>query len=265
MADTTKADRTKLHYSTLLAPIYRWMLGDFPSAIERSRAELGELGVGAARQGARALDLGAGLGLQTIPLVELGYEVTAVDSSEALLSELSAACPQARTVRADLAAEDEYFTGTYELIVCMGDTLTHLHSNDEVRTVLEAASAHLAPGGLLILTFRDYTGPPRLSTDRFILVRGDLERVLTCFLEYGADRILVTDVVHERSAGRWSLRASEYEKLRLAPSAVATELSALGLTVDRCDSIEGRVAIAARRTSAPDQLRLSEPQRHRAI
>src|SRR5262252_1466030 len=130
MADTTKADRTRLHYSTLLAPIYRWMLGDFPSAIERSRAELGELGVGAARQGARALDLSAGLGLQTIPLVELGYEVTAVDGSEKLLSELSAVCPAAHVVRADLATLSDVVTGTFDVAVCMGDTLTHLGSEE---------------------------------------------------------------------------------------------------------------------------------------
>ena len=247
MTDTPKADRTRLHYATLLAPIYRWMLGDLPSAIERSRAELRELGVRAARQGARALDLGAGLGLQTIPLVELGYEVTAVDGSEALLSELSAACPAARTVRADLAAVSEFLAGRYELIVCMGDTLTHLRSEEEVRTVLAAAAAHLAPGGLLLLTFRDHTGPERRSTDRFLLVRGDAERILTCCLDYRADRVLVTDVVHELSAGRWSLRASDYEKLRLSPSVVASELAAGGLSVERCESVGGRAAIAARR------------------
>jgi 2-polyprenyl-3-methyl-5-hydroxy-6-metoxy-1,4-benzoquinol methylase len=261
MTDTPKADRTRLHYATLLAPIYRWMLGDFPSAIERSRAELRDLGVGAARPGARALDLGAGLGLQTLPLVELGYEVTAVDGSEALLSELSAACPDANVVRADMAAVSGFFAGTYDVVVCMGDTLTHLRSDEEVRTVLGAASDHLAPGGLLLLTFRDYTGAPRRSTDRFLLVRGDAERVLTCFLDYGADRVLVTDVVHELSAGQWSMRASEYEKLRLAPSAVTSGLSALGLSVERCESRGGRVAIAARRAPTGDRGASIQPLR----
>jgi 2-polyprenyl-3-methyl-5-hydroxy-6-metoxy-1,4-benzoquinol methylase len=240
-------DRTRLHYATLLAPIYRWMLGDLPSAIARSHAELRHLGVDAARPGARALDLGAGLGLQTIPLVGLGYEVTAVDSSEALLSELSAACPDARAVRADLTAPNEFATGSYEVIVCMGDTLTHLRSTEEVLTVLGAASAHLAPRGLLILTFRDYAGPPRHSTDRFLLVRGDAERILTCCLEYDADRVRVTDLVHEHSAGQWSLRASEYEKLRLSPAAVASDLTARGLSLERYESDGGRVSIAARR------------------
>src|SRR5262245_60699584 len=88
-------DRTRQHYAAFLAPIYGLMLGAFPSPLARPRAELRELGVGAARDGARALDLGAGLGLQTLPLVDFGYEVTAVDSSDALLAELATACPRA--------------------------------------------------------------------------------------------------------------------------------------------------------------------------
>ena len=253
MTDTPEAvpsrDRTRLHYETLLAPIYRWMLGDFSSAIERSRAELRQLGVGKAPRGARALDLGAGPGLQTLPLVELGYEVTAVDGSEALLSELSAACARARVIRADLLAAAGFLAGAYDLTVCMGDTLTHLRSEEEVRTLLAAVSAHLAPGGLLVLAFRDYSRPPPRSTDRFVLVRGDKERILTCCLDYRAGRVLVTDVVHELSPGGWSLRASEYEKLRLSPSAVASTLSAEGLRVERCESLAGRVAIVARRAA----------------
>lgn len=243
------SERTRLHYQTLLAPIYRWMLGDFASAIERSRAELRELGVGPARPGARALDLGAGLGLQTIPLVELGYETTAVDGSEALLADLSAACPAARTVRTDLRAVPEYASGPYDVIVCMGDTLTQLGSADDVRALLAAACALLAPGACLLLTFRDYSGPPRRATDRFILVRGDADRILTCCLDYDADRVVVTDVVHELREGQWTLRASEYEKLRLSPSAVASELTAQGLAVERNDSVAGKVSIVARRAN----------------
>jgi 2-polyprenyl-3-methyl-5-hydroxy-6-metoxy-1,4-benzoquinol methylase len=251
-AKTATTNRTQQHYATVLAPIYKWMLGDFSSAIERSRAELKELGVGsprATRSAARALDLGAGCGLQTLPLVELGYETTAVDGSEALLSELSAACPEAHTVRADLATIDEYIAGAYDVIVCMGDTLTHLGSENDVRALLVAASAHLAPAGLFILTFRDYSGPPRRSTDRFIFVRGDAERVLTCCLDYDADRVVVTDIVHEFAAGKWTLRASEYEKLRLSPSAIVSELTACGLSVERCESNSGRVSVVARRAA----------------
>jgi 2-polyprenyl-3-methyl-5-hydroxy-6-metoxy-1,4-benzoquinol methylase len=243
------ADRTRRHYTTLLAPIYRWMVGDFPAAIARSQAELRQLGVEVAREGERALDLGAGLGLQTIPLVDLGYDVTALDSSEALLAELSRDCPRARSVQADLTAAADLALGSYQVIVCMGDTLTHLRSTEEVLQVLGSASARLAPGGLLILTFRDYAGPARQSTERFLLVQGDADRILTCHLDYGVDKVLVTDLLHERSQEetRWWLRASDYEKLRLPPSLVASALTARGLALERCESIDGRVAIAARR------------------
>ena len=249
MSDTreTAGDRAARHYATLLAPIYGWMIGDVRSAIERSRVELQELGVAAAQEGARALDLGAGTGLQTIPLIELGYEVTAVDGSERLLAELSTASPRTRIVRADLLAFDRFLAGTCDVIVCMGDTLTHLRCLDDVHLLLETVAAHLAPGGLLALTFRDYSGPPPDPADRLILVRAAGGRILTCLLEYDGDRVRVTDIVHELSAGQWSLRSSRYEKLRLSPSAIASALADAGLRVDRCNVIGGRVSIVARR------------------
>src|SRR5213076_979060 len=141
----------------------------------------------------------AGLGLQTIPLVELGYEVTAVDRSEAFVSELSAACPEALTVHADLAKVNEVVRGTFDVAVCMGDTLTHLGSPEEVWALLDAIRSRLSPEGRLLLTFRDYAGAPLTDLDRFLLVRGDSGRVMACCLDYGADKVVVTDIVHELS------------------------------------------------------------------
>jgi hypothetical protein len=42
-----------------------------------------------------------------------------------------------------------------------------------------------------------------------------------------------------------SLRASEYEKLRLSPATVASALTARGLSLERYESDGGRVTIAA--------------------
>jgi len=249
-------NQTARHYETLLAPIYRWMLGDFPTALARSRDQLRELGVTSARPRARALDLGAGLGLHSIALANLGYRVTAVDSSEALLSELSGLCPDAQVVRADLTATSEFLPGPYDVVVCMGDTLTHLRSEQEVYAVLGAACDHLAPGGLMVLTFRDYSGPPRVATDRFLLVHGDAKRILTCCLDYGAERVYVTDIVHEISSEGWSMQTSQYEKLRLSPLLVVSMLTGLGFSVKQSQSGGGLVALVASRNPLPRPIEL---------
>jgi SAM-dependent methyltransferase len=246
---TREMDPTRAHYGGLLAPIYRWMLGDWGQALARSSDELEALRVRIARTGARALDLGAGPGLQSIPLAQLGYRVTAVDTSRELLAALSAARPDVHVVVGDLVeflrapAED----GAFDLVVCMGDTLTHLRTEEDVRAVLAATCRRLALGGRVLLTFRDYV-TPRESTDRFVLVHGDGERILTCCLDYAPGRVRVTDIVHERRDGQWTLRASAYDKLRLPAGRVRETLGELGLVIERCDSVGGRVTVVARKT-----------------
>ena len=244
-------DPTRAHYETLLAPIYRWMLGDLSLAMERSRRELSELGIEPARDGARGLDLGAGPGLQTIPLVRAGYAVTAVDSSSELLAELRAACPEAHTVLGDLRDLRSIVAGPYDVIVCMGDTLTHLGSMEEVARLLGDACGLLAPGGTLALTFRDYASTTRTSTDRFILVRGDDERILTCCLDYRADRVVVTDILHQKTADGWRLTASEYPKLRLSREGLTNLLEANDVTILRSTADGGRIVVVARKDRYP--------------
>lgn len=240
-------DATKAHYETLLAPIYRWMLGDLSLALERSRQELTELGVLPARRGARGLDLGAGLGLQTIPLARGGYEMTALDGSRELLHELAESCPEASIVEGDLRDTATLVRGTFDVIVCMGDTLPHLPALPDVERLLREALGRLAPEGTLVLTFRDYASASRSSTHRFILVRSDAERILTCCLDYGTDRVAVTDIVHQKSAEGWRLTASEYPKLRLPREVVTRLLEANGAKIIRSESKSGRIAIVARR------------------
>ncbi len=240
-------DATRRHYESLLAPIYRWMLGDMDAALARAGAELESFGVGPARPGGRALDLGAGLGLQSIPLVDLGYRVTAVDSSEELLTELAASRPTVTLVPLDLLSLGDLEEVGHDVVVCMGDTLTHLPSGEAVDRMLAIACEKLAPGGVLALTFRDYASAERAGADRFVLVRATDRRILTCCLDYDGERVHVTDVVHERQGGEWSMRASTYDKLRLSGEWVAARLRSHGAVVVRSEISAGRVALVARK------------------
>jgi SAM-dependent methyltransferase len=247
LSETRLLDPFQNHYEHLLARIYWWMLGGEGPALERSRAELRELGFEPVCRAAEALDLGAGPGPQSIPLAELGYRVTAVDTSVALLDELTRIRPDVSAYPLDLRNLPPELERPYDAIVCMGDTITHLDSTASVDRVLRTGARLLAPGGRFVLTFRDYVSSVRASSDRFILVRGDEDRLLTCCLEYQPERVRVTDILHERRDGTWKMFASSYDKLRLSPWWVAERLSKHGLSVERDTGPRGMTRIVARR------------------
>lgn len=233
------------HYKTHLAPVYLWMAGGFDVAISRGEAEI-EAVVPNLAAGITAVDLGAGFGMHTIPLARRGCSVVAVDTSSILLDELRAhveALP-VRAVEDDLLSFQRHLDVRANLILCMGDTLTHLRDHATVERLFSLAKESLRLGGMLITTFRDYTSP-RIDQGRFIPVRSDTDRILTCFLEYEPDHVKVHDVLHERIGSNWQLRVSAYRKLRLSPEWVSTALQAIGFSVRVEPGLGGMVCVIA--------------------
>jgi 2-polyprenyl-3-methyl-5-hydroxy-6-metoxy-1,4-benzoquinol methylase len=232
------------HYKNHLGPIYAWMLGDLPAAFARGAAEIDALPLPA---GGIAVDLGAGLGLHSLPLAKRGFQVVALDNCQVLLDELRAHA-QALPIQArygDLSQFPSFITGPPRVIVCMGDTLTHLPTRGDVETLLVSVAASLSSGGVFAATFRDYATRTLQGEQRFILVRADEDRILTCFLEYQDTHVTVHDILTERRQGQWSQRVSSYPKLRLAPEWVAARLTGAGFSVHRDATPSGMVRIVA--------------------
>jgi 2-polyprenyl-3-methyl-5-hydroxy-6-metoxy-1,4-benzoquinol methylase len=236
------------HYAHHLGPIYTWMMGDIDAAFARSAAELEALPL-PEKRGATALDLGAGIGLHALPLARRGYAVTAIDSCETLLEELTARSGglSIRAVHADLLEFRAHLNTPLDVILCMGDTLTHVSSHARVESLLEDVALSLGAGGLFAATFRDYSAAPLHDDARFILVRSDADRILTCFLEYGDTSVTVRDLLHQREHGAWQLRVSSYCKLRLAPDWITERLRRLGMSTRRDAIAGGMTRIIARK------------------
>lgn len=233
------------HYASHLAPIYAWMCGGAEAALVRGDAELDAMGI-LPRATRRAVDLGAGFGAHSIPLARRGFDVVAIDSSAELIGELRmlAAGLPVQAVHGEIAGFRRHLTGAPEVVLCMGDTLPHLQDLRAVETLFADVAAVIAPGGAFVLTFRDYTTPLEAER-RFILVKSDIERILTCFLEYGDGHVTVHDLVHERDGREWRQRVSAYRKLRLAPEWVSAALGRAGFTTRRQTAPGGMMRLVA--------------------
>ena len=93
---------------------------------------------------------------------------------------------------------------------------------------------------------RDYSEPLR-EDRRFIAVRSDADRILTCFLEYEPGTVVVHDIVHERTPAGWQMRVSHYRKLRLSPAYLATCFESSGFNVHCETGMRGMVRLVAQR------------------
>jgi SAM-dependent methyltransferase len=228
------------HYSNLLAKHYTWMFGvSFAAKVAEQRAILEDaLQPSADRSDlGLAVDLGSGSGFQTVALAEIGYsQVLAVDTSESLLKELQSHQDNlsVQTICIDLLKLDELVPpATAHVIVCMGDTITHLGSKDAVEELLRLAFDALTPGGKFVVSYRDLSAEAT-GLDRFIPVYSDDGKVMTCFLEFDrSDAVLVHDLVYSREGQQWLLEKSSYRKLRLPLDWLENAMVRVGFIVHR--------------------------------
>ena len=235
------------HYESHLAPVYAWMAGGVDSALERGRAEVAAV-CPRPQPNQLAVDLGAGFGMHSIALAELGYSVVAVDSSRILLEELrarSGALP-IRALGGNLLEFRQHYREPATLVLCMGDTLTHLESRATVGSLFAgicdalAREADLSPPFVITLSALE-------GVKRFIPVRSDAERILTCFLEYQEATVTVHDILHERLESGWQQRVSAYRKLRLPVDWVIGALETQGLQVRQDTGPAGMIRLIAER------------------
>lgn len=235
------------HYERQLAAIFPWVVGGVDTALKTGEAEVTSLNL-PRTAGDLVLDLGAGFGMHAIPLAHRGARVVAIDSSQVLIDMLVANAPKEslQTVVGDLLGFQQHIVNAPAAILCMGDTITHLPDFTAVQQLVEHAAAALRIGGLFVATFRDYT-LQRAGDERFIPVRGDNNRTLTCFLEYAQDVVQIYDILNERGDDGWKLRVSHYPKLRLAPSQLIQSLELKGFQVQRDTAPNGMVRLVAER------------------
>ena len=236
----------KEHYGELLAPYYSWICGGYELKFEENRKFFQSLSIRPAISGL-AVDLGAGSGFQSIPLSELGFKVFAIDLSHDLLTELKSHAEGLSIVAIEdnLLNFTEHIPQNVELIVCMGDTITHLQARDEVQILLEKAARVIENNGRLILGFRDLTTELK-NLDRFIAVRSGPKNIFTCFLEYEKNHVKVHDLIHEKTGDQRVMKKSYFRKLRISVQWMSDCLLKTGFEIENIDTDNEMIMIIAR-------------------
>ncbi|WP_159593000.1 methyltransferase domain-containing protein [Chelativorans xinjiangense] len=106
------------------------------------------------------LDVATGTGFHSVRLTEAGFNVTSADGSAAMLAK-AFENGQARglilkTVQADWRWLNRDIQGKYDAIICLGNSFTHLHEEQDRRRALAEFYAALKHDGVLILDQRNY-------------------------------------------------------------------------------------------------------------
>jgi SAM-dependent methyltransferase len=150
-------------YATL-AGVYEFLLPDGLLTPEEHAAAFGEL----LAPGSRVLDCACGTGLLAAGLAARGFAVTASDASPEMVARARALGVAARVCRwEDLGG------GPYDAVLCVGNSLAHARDR---HGALAGMARVLAPGGLLVLTSRNWererAGGTRLEVDDRLIERG---------------------------------------------------------------------------------------------
>lgn len=239
--------KVKDHYDTHLSQFYAWMIGSFDEAQQVQEDFLKKHNIISATR-EHAFDLGAGHGLHAISLAKLGFQVTAVDFSKNLLNDLQtrAGVLSIQCVEDEILKYLETNSRMAEVIVCMGDTLTHLESLSHIEKLIDLSSTHLEKNGKLLLSFRDLS-EELTGNQRFIPLRSDHTKILTCFLEYFPGHVIVHDILHENTDGKWIQKVSCYPKLRLNQSFVESLLPKYHIELLSSETINRMVYVVGKK------------------
>jgi len=106
------------------------------------------------------VDVATGTGFHSVRLTQAGFKVVSADGSAAMLAK---AFDNAKsrglilnTVQADWRWLNRDINGKYDAIICLGNSFTHLHREQDRRRALAEFYAALKHDGILILDQRNY-------------------------------------------------------------------------------------------------------------
>ncbi|MGN6377743.1 MAG: class I SAM-dependent methyltransferase [Gaiellales bacterium] len=188
--------------------------GDWDAAVERQSSRLAVLIRDLLPGAHRLLDCSCGIGTQAIGLAKLGFEVVGSDISAGQID-------RARREARRLGAEATFLVadfrdlgavgGTFDVLISCDNAIPHLLDPSDVPRALSEMRGKLRPGGLLVISIRDYD---RALVDRphmtpQVVAPASARRLLVRWHEWDADQPCYTVrflVLTETDDAGWTVR-----------------------------------------------------------
>jgi SAM-dependent methyltransferase len=143
-----------------LAPYYHLIFEDWQASIERQGAALDRVIKAFDPDAVSLLDIACGIGTQSLGLAALGYGVTASDiAPDAIARARREAADRNVSINfsvADMRNAYEHHAHTFDVVLCADNALPHLLTDDDITRALRQFFACTKPGGLCVITVRDY-------------------------------------------------------------------------------------------------------------
>ncbi|HOB03428.1 MAG TPA: class I SAM-dependent methyltransferase [Casimicrobium huifangae] len=117
----------------------------------------------------KILDAACGIGTQALGLAKSGYDVSASDISPAAVNrlnqELKKRALNARTCVDDLRVLRNAEPASFAAVLACDNSVPHLLSDSDILCAFRAIFQRLRPGGVFVMSVRDYAEIPRISPD----------------------------------------------------------------------------------------------------
>jgi glycine/sarcosine N-methyltransferase len=230
------ADPTPAEFYDELADEYHLIFADWDASIARqARVMTGLLRDLGLTSGA-VLDASCGIGTQAIGLARAGFSATATDISRASVErcarEASARGLTMATGVADLRVLDVDGAGNFDAAVSFDNALPHLLDDADLNAACAALRRVLRPGGVLLVSIRDYDEvlrqrpsgdvPRRYATE-------DGERIVFQVWDWlSDDRYTVRHFIMGGNPGRWSVTERKTTYRALSRAALSDALRRAG-------------------------------------
>ncbi len=178
------------------------------------------------------LDVACGSGGYSKSLSDRGYSITAIDLDEKMVQSLKEKDKKINSRVLNMLNIND-LSGTFDLIFCIGNSLVHLNSPDEIKLFLKSCKNKLKPDGKLILQIVNYDRILEKRIKSLPNIKNE-EKKLTFerYYSYSPDQhkvdfrtiLTVNDEVLENHVSLYPVKSAELKELLEASGFIKAEL-----------------------------------------